>query len=127
MVESRQYHRVKVNLDAEIETFSDQGMKTSAVLVELGKGGCLIKSDSLLGCGRVVIVEVSLPKKNVRLVSRVLYESFSEIGYCQGVRFETCKDKLPVDLSEYIDSIIPFFYRTKHISVVNSTYEEAGG
>ncbi len=48
--------------------------KRSLTTIELGTGGCLLTSSRPLGIGRVMVMSITLEKKPVKAIGKVLYE-----------------------------------------------------
>jgi len=104
-VQSRRYFRIKTNTRAVIRTPSVGEEGLNADVTELGLGGCLLRSGSAFGVGRVLRVALSLGQREIQTVARIVYEwKERDSGVCSGMEFLFLTPDDRTDLSEYVKS-----------------------
>jgi hypothetical protein len=69
----RKYPRIKSENIVHVANATAEDSRIARTK-ELGSRGCLIKSSSPFGCGRVLILRLGLGVKTIRAFGKVLYE-----------------------------------------------------
>ena len=107
MVESRRYQRVKTDTRAVIRTPSIGEDGLEAKVSELGLGGCMIRTPSPFGVGRVIQVSLDLGAREIRAVARILYEwreRRSEAGVFSGMEFLFLNPEDRIEINAFVEA-----------------------